>query len=70
MYFNHKESDQEKLNTMITKAFNMSEEVVTCKIERRELDMGGMRFMGMGGGRRGMGGIGGLGGNLMELLMK
>ena len=68
MYFNHKESDQEKLNTMITKAFNMSEEVVTCKIERRELDMGGMRFMGMGGGgRRGIGG--GLGG-MMDFLMK
>lgn len=58
MYFNHKESDQEKLNSLVTKAFNMSEEVVTCKVERKESDhMGGMR---MGGGR-GMGGMGGMG---------
>ena len=49
MYFNHKEANQDKLNTMITKAFNMSEEVVGCRIERREPGgMGGMGGMGMG----------------------
>ena len=62
MYFNHKEADQEKLNDLITKAFNMSQEVVFCKIDREDRmgGMGGMRMggMGMGGGR--MGGLGDL----------
>ena len=56
MYFNHKESTQEQLNDLITKAFNMSEEVVTCKVDRREGDfmIGGMR-MGKGGRKGPMG---------------
>ena len=32
MYFNHQEADQEKINSLVSKAFNMSEEVVFCKI--------------------------------------
>ena len=59
MYFNHKESNQEKLNSMITKALEMSREVVDCKIEKKERGMGGMGMGGMMGmmgmmGRRGM----------------
>lgn len=68
MYFNHKNSDQEKLNDMITKAFNMSEEVVTCKIDRKESDMARFKPM-MGGGGRGPRGFGGMGmGGMMDMM--
>ena len=64
MYFNHREHDQEKLNNLITKAFNMSQEVSNCRIERKEGGMGGMgRMRGMGG----MGGMGGFGG-MMDMM--
>jgi len=56
MYLNHKEADQEKLNDLITKAFNMSQEVVFCKIDREDR-MGGIGGMKMGG-RMGLGGMG------------
>ena len=34
MYFNHKESDQEQLNKLITKAFNMGQEIQYCKTDK------------------------------------
>lgn len=49
MYFNHKESTQDKLNSLITLAMNMSEEVSSCKIERKEHDILGGRGSKMGG---------------------
>jgi hypothetical protein len=49
MYFNHKESDQEKLNSLISLAMNMSEEVSNCKTERKERDTFGGRNFKMGG---------------------
>jgi len=49
MYFNHKESDQEKLNSLITLAMNMSEEVSSYKIEKKERDTSGGRSFKMGG---------------------
>lgn len=59
MYFNHKESDQEKLNSLITKALSMSQEVYSTKIEKREpVGMGAFRMGGMGGfGSMGLGGM-------------
>jgi|LakMenEpi03Aug12_release.lakeMendotaPanAssembly.Ray.scaffolds.fasta_scaffold3709725_1 hypothetical protein len=48
MYFNHKESTQEKLNTLITLAMNMSEEASSCRIERKEHDTLGIRGPKMG----------------------
>jgi len=56
MYFNHKEADQEKLNDLITKAFNMSQEDDFCKIDREDR-MGGIGGM-KKGGRMGLGGMG------------
>lgn len=52
MYFNHKESDQEKLNSLISLAMSMSEEVSNCRIEKSEHDVGGrgMKIGGFGGG--------------------
>lgn len=56
MYFYHKESNQEQLNALITKALNMSQEVNNTKVERKETGMGGSG--GMFGGMIGMMGMG------------
>lgn len=65
MYFNHKQSDQQMLNTLITKSLNMSQEVANAKIERKEREMG---FGGLGG-LGVLGGLGGFGGRMMEMGM-
>jgi hypothetical protein len=59
MYFNHRESDQEKLNNLITLAMNMSEEIKNTRVVRKERDVMEGRGLNMGGllglGGRGMG---------------
>lgn len=53
MYFNHKVCDQQSLNLLITKAFQMQHETDNCKVEkkeelRREGGMFGAVFSGLG----------------------
>jgi hypothetical protein len=64
MYFNHQACDQNQLNSLISKAFLMQNEVAHCKVERKEdisrtgFNIGGGLFgAGMfgSGGRRGRG---------------
>jgi len=58
MYFNHVKCDQQQLNELITKAFNMQRQISNCKIEKSHMERG---FGGMGMGMMGMGGMGMMG---------